>query len=244
MRNLAIPVVLLCVSGCSTPEEFVTVFQPDQEPIVHELPRDGCYEVNATACIDPVKTCGAYASMHVYIGTDGTLQEQICLPPQAELNQSLELSGGSEAPEIEDHDNVKVLGDAERPALEGDLEISAGYVLLAGDEPETAVIDGELRVSGYKDVVIGVTVTGDLDVETAENAFSNCVVEGRVTLMGDDTQLAGCEFFGDVRLTGIRSRLTQNIFHGKVFFLGNKYECAENWTVNDEGELEPLDCSN
>lgn len=202
---------------------------------------DDCVEVESGECIPVAEYCGEGNTADVYLDEEGNVVETVCYPT-GEETPVVDLVTDGEIPQNENGAILVVSGDADSPAYEGDLSLDSNRLTLYGDDPASAVIDGNVTVDGNNALISGVTVTGNLRVVLNDAQISGCVVEGNLIIEGNNTVVVGCHVNGNIEVAGQNTRLSLNSVDGNIENSGNGTECVDNYRGDSLETGEALTC--
>lgn len=232
------------------PDETTVISQAGQAS-VHSTPTgDGCLVDADTAeqvCIQPQVTCADETTADVVVDADGNTLDVVCIPPDVETVTAIDLADG----EIDQSSNGTALVFEGGGVYEGDLAVDGNKVVLYGQGPDEATIDGDLHVTGNNAIVRGVTITGDLKLDYNGAIVVYCRVLGDVYLAKNNTRMSGCEVHGKVYVTGNNTELHGNRIAGGLTTEGSGTTCNDNvgftdhntdGAVQDDELGDPIDC--
>lgn len=232
--------------GCGGETE--TPWEPDTARVINsdgtteELGwSDDCVEIESGECIPVAEYCGDGNAADVYLDADGNVIETVCYPT-GEETPVVDLVTDGEIPQNENGAILVVSGDADSPAYEGDLSLDSNKLTLYGEDPATAVIDGNLKVDGNNALISGVTITGNLVVAKNDATISGCVVEGNLVIDGNNTVVVGCHVKGNIEVHGQNTSLSLNSVDGNIEDGGSGTECTDNYRGDSLETGEALAC--
>lgn len=196
---------------------------PSDDAFCRELPG---------GCETPQRACEGRAADWI-LDRDGKLVHTLCYPEGGTLSVAeLNERDGDVA---QNQNNAVIDLDDGLPGVDvaGNLSIDANNVVVYGDDPEHAVIGGELLIDGNNTLVRGVTVQGDVVVAKNNAALAHCVIEGDLIIRGNNTVLAGCVVWGQVRIEANNTKLVGNRLVGGLSATGKNAECTGNYAYVD-----------
>src|SRR6187551_2832807 len=124
-------------------EEAVTYRSPDGTVTQTSFGED-CGDLGEDECVAIQDQCGERGSAEVFLDDDGEVLEVVCFPADAAPEDVVLVSGGAAPPPTGNKEVIVLSGDAETPAIVGDLELDGNNVTIYGDDPATSILDGDL----------------------------------------------------------------------------------------------------
>jgi hypothetical protein len=189
---------------------------------------DGC---DSAECVAVREQCGSQAYADVLLDADGEVADVICLRSDVKVTEV-----GTEAIEGATVDNGTLLVlDGEEDGLDvtGDVVLSGNEAIVHGASAETALIGGNLILSGNGGIVREVTVQGDVIVDGNDAQLALVVVEGNLTIRGNNASLAEAVVFGELRIQGNDAVLVENQVQGEAALEGKNLTCNGNVVFAD-----------
>lgn len=207
---------------------------------------DGCVELDNGDCVDPTDAkeefCGdESAQADIIVDEDGEVVEVICYPPSEDGTPIDEVTrDGDGNAEIPQNDNGAVVvfdEETDGEPIEGDVTLTAERVSLFGNGVDNTIIDGTLTFSSNNSQVRGLTVTGDIIIDTVSNNASLvfCKAHGSLVVESNGVTVANCQVFGDVTVAGNGASLV-NIGVQGAWDVNDSAYCAGCYSFADDDE--------
>lgn len=226
--QLALPlVVLLCVitTGCDDDDERETrvPWNPNESTIISEGGTYGTYgtpgeggcviapDTTEEVCVAGTHECADETTADIVVDDQGNVLDVVCIPPNVSAVESIDLEDG----EIDQTSNSTALIFTEGGVHEGDLAVDGNNVVLYGEGPDVAQIDGTLHITGNNAIVRGIEITGDLIIDKNSAIVVFCRVLGDVYMAKNNTTLSGCDIHGSIYVMDNNTKLFGNRVGGE-----------------------------
>ena len=221
------------------PEQTTVIQNGGAAETIDALPSDRCIsgpDFPPETCLEEsvVDRCErGETTTEVVVDAEGQVLDVVCIPPEVEAVEAIDLVDN----EIDQTANSTALVfEGEDKNFMGDLTVDGNSVVLYGESPEEATIDGTLTLEGNNSVVRGVTITGDLVIAKNNPIVVYCIVLGDVRLEANNARISGCDIWGDVIVTGNNQQLHGNRIGGRLMLSGQNTECSGNVAFSDSNE--------
>lgn len=202
---------------------------------------EDCAKLSDELCYDVSQDCGEGEAADVYVNESGEVSEVVCFPKVDKNSTNIKVVEGQDDALKIVEDGIFVLeGDADAPAVTGDVSIDQNGVTLWGESPEDAVVDGNVTVDKNNVLIRGITVTGNVTIEFNNAQLTNCVIEGNLELHANNTTVAGCSVQGNVIVTGNNSAFTSVTAEGSFDNSGENTACEQTEAAGESISCPPL----
>ncbi|MET0282937.1 MAG: hypothetical protein ABW352_00645 [Polyangiales bacterium] len=190
-----------------------------------------CIEFEGGSCEEARAEC-ASGAVDIALDRNGKLLDVLCYP--AAPTWSVEDLAAHEGNIAQRENNTAIVldGGDQGVDIRGDVSVDANNVVLYGEDPSVAILDGSLTLDGNNALVRGVRITGDVSVLKNDVTLAFCVIEGSLTVSANNLRLLGCEVHGAVNITGNNARLIGNGVAGALT-PGKNADCVENRALSD-----------
>lgn len=201
-------------------------------------------------CQTPAELCGDHATADVIVDADGNALSVVCYPDSGYSVLPLE---GKDQPELGNDVVAVVDGRDDGVDLDGDLLIDSNDVIVYGNGPATSVIGGNVEVIKSGAIIHGVRIQGDAILRKSDASLIDCVIEGKLTIIGSNTNIALCEIWGDIVNDGVGTSFVSNLVAGDQEVNGMNVHCNDNHRftdidgdreIEDDDVLGPVNCLN
>jgi len=228
--GLVIPVLIGLLASCSSDEPApgwrvtegsgdVTSYGDDSTVVITSGGEtiisgngQGCADISTELCLDPNeikrRECGDANAQADIIVVNGEVYDVICYPPDDEGTPIGEVTRDADGnAQVEQNENGAVIifnENTNGEPIEGDLNLTAERVSLFGNGVDNTIIGGNLTFSSNGSQVRGVTVEGDVLIDTISNnaTLTFCKIHGDLSIQANNTLVANCQVFGNVTSTG------------------------------------------
>ncbi len=238
----------LCVmlSGCGDdpPPATNLPYAIDTTVVIHS---DGTTEVFATPdgagciqlaseCVPTQTLCGSdSARVDLVVDSAGNLVEHVCYPITDDgviIASDANVLANSPGEVVVIADDAQITGNID---LNGANTVVYGELDKNGDgiADDSAVIDGDIRLSGNQTIARGVRIKGDLELFGADTAALFVIVEGNVMVTGSGALLANSVVFGNVNYSGQTFDFIGNAVGGTVMTSAAYTQCRDNVLFDD-----------
>ncbi|MEZ4459944.1 MAG: hypothetical protein R3E66_09480 [bacterium] len=237
------------------------VVTPDGTFVVTGNGDASCVTVDGQ-CVDIAAAQGRYcddpnATADYLLDADGNVVEAICYPPSDSGTPVSELTPDANGDiTLPSNQNGAVLvfsQDSNGQPLEGDLTLDGERVVLYGNGIDETILDGNVTLRSNNARIRGVTVMGNLKIETNANnsAAAFCAVRGNLNIDANNVTVASCNVYGNVDVAGNGATLVNIGVQGewKVKEGATCVGCFSfaddgDWIMQDSEIGEPIQCSN
>jgi hypothetical protein len=198
---------------------------------------EDCVNLDIT-CVQPQDECGDDGTADVIVDNDGTVLYVACYPQDGVSVEEFE------GP-VEDLPNNAVLvidGDVDGADVVGDVTIDGNNITVYGNGPDVSVIDGNLDIAMNNSIVRGVRITQDVTISKNNGTLIDCVIEGNLTITGENVNVALCEVWGETHVLANNAVFVANVFGSEPVIDANMKACNNNTLFsddNDDGEVTP-----
>lgn len=216
-------------SGLPYPIDTTVIIRPDGTTASMRTPNGSdCIDL-ASGCVSPQTLCmSELARVDLVVDANENLIEYVCYP-------------------IEDNGSVIVATDAntvanspgavvvipDQTVISGNVDLNGANTVVYGEVGESAIIDGDVRLSGQDTIARGVRITGDLELFGGGTAALFVIVEGNVIVTGNNAVLANSVVFGNVMYSGSGFDFVGNAVQNGLNATAPLATCADNQLFSD-----------
>lgn len=217
-------------AGPNGPGDVYVVTTPDGEE---------CVELDADVCVSPQEECGEDGTADVLVDNDGTVLYVACYPPEDSVSVE-----DFEGPVEELPNNAVLVLDGEDDGVDvmGDVTIDGNNITVYGEGPDVSVIDGNLDIAKNNSIVRGVRILEDVTISKNNGTLIDCVIEGNLTITGENVNVALCEVWGETHVLANNAVFVANVFGSQPVIDAKMKACNDNTLFsddNDDGEVTP-----
>jgi hypothetical protein len=178
------------------------------------------------------------------IVVDGKVVTTVCYPPGKDGKTTV-VSGNGNVSVPQNANNTTVTFDpsTDGKKITGDVNVDGNNVAVYGDGADKTIIDGTVTLSGNNARIRGMTITGDLILQSNDTAAVLVKVLGNVQVLGNNDVFTAGDVFKDVSVTKNNVVLVSNRAQGTWDAAGGNADCVDNKAFTDKNNDDVVEAS-
>jgi hypothetical protein len=178
------------------------------------------------------------------IVVDGKVVTTVCYPPGNDGKTTVVSgSGNVNIPQNANNTTITFDPSTDGNKITGDVTVAGNNVAIYGDGADKTIIDGNVTLTGNNARIRGLTITGDLILQTNNTAAVLVKVLGNVQVLGENDVFTAGDVFGDVSVTKNNVVLVSNRAQGTWNAAGGNADCVDNKAFTDKNSDDLVEAS-
>jgi hypothetical protein len=178
------------------------------------------------------------------IVVDGKVVTTVCYPPGKDGKTTV-VSGNGNVNVPHNANNTTVTFDPQTDGnkITGDVNVDGNNVAIYGDGADKTILDGNVTLSGNNARIRGLTITGDLILQSNNTAAVLVKVLGNVQVLGNNDVFTAGDVFKNVSVTKNNVVLVSNRAQGTWSAAGGNADCVDNKAFTDTNKDDIVEAS-